>query len=100
MDGYAHDLRTGTRVSYRGRSRDASIPGPRVTGTVSGAGVFDRYTMETWIPVQPDGAPSDAEPALVRRGTIVEVISPADSVDTSRRPSDATGLTGVPESGE
>ena len=77
MDGHFCDLRTGTRVTYQTRSRDFDTSGGCVTGTVSGAGLFDRYTMETWIPVQADGAPSDAEPTLVRQGTIVEVIGPS-----------------------
>ncbi|WP_329056214.1 hypothetical protein OG738_21660 [Amycolatopsis sp. NBC_01488] len=77
MDGSFRDLRNGTRVAYRARPRDVDTSRGCLTGTVSGAGVFDRYTMETWIPVQADGAPSDAEPTLVRRGTIVEIIDPS-----------------------
>ncbi|GAB3158578.1 hypothetical protein [Amycolatopsis sp. NPDC004378] len=64
------DPSTGARVAFAARRAGAAAP--PVTGTVVGAAVFDRYTSETWIPVQPDGSAPDTEPALVRRGDILE----------------------------
>ncbi|MCR6487768.1 hypothetical protein M8542_33580 [Amycolatopsis sp. OK19-0408] len=70
MNEPQHDLDAGARVAYTPRRGKATAP--PLTGTVAGAPVFDRYTSETWIPVQPDGSAADTEPALVRRGDILE----------------------------
>jgi hypothetical protein len=69
VDEPQHDLAAGVRVAYASRRGRAAPPR---TGTVAGAPVFDRYTSETWIPVQPDGSAADTEPALIRRGDIFE----------------------------
>jgi hypothetical protein len=78
VDSWAHDLRAGVRVTYTPRQCNRELARPPLTGTVAGAPVFDRYTMETWIPVQPDGASTDTEPALIRQGNIVEVVTGRD----------------------
>ncbi len=74
MDEKGHALRTGARVMYMRRHRDHATSLPAATGTVAGRPVFDRYTMETWIPVQPDGTSTDTEPTLIRRSNIVDLI--------------------------
>ena len=66
-----HDLDTGVRVAYT--PHWGKTTAPPLTGTVAGAAVFDRYTSGTWIPVHPDGSAADTEPALVRRGDILEL---------------------------
>lgn len=66
-------LSTGTRVTYTVRGRSGEVTRSSCTGTIAGKPIFDRYTMEVWIPVQPDGASEDVEPRLIRRETIIEV---------------------------
>jgi hypothetical protein len=78
VESWTHDLCAGARVTYVPRQRNRELAPPPVMGTVAGAPVFDRYTMETWIPVQPDGTSTDTEPALIRHGNIVEVVTGRD----------------------
>jgi len=45
-------------------------------GTVTGTPIFDRYTSQVWVPVQPDGASADVEPSLIRKDSIVDTVGP------------------------
>ncbi|MTD55782.1 hypothetical protein [Amycolatopsis pithecellobii] len=73
MDHQNTGLSAGARVTYRVRGRSGDGPRPCCHGTVAGEPIFDRYTMEVWVPVQPDGASDDVEPRLIRKESIIEV---------------------------
>ncbi|WP_236796936.1 hypothetical protein [Amycolatopsis sp. GM8] len=66
-------LSTGSRVTYRVPSRFGDVTRLCRQGTVAGEPIFDQYTMEVWVPVQPDGSSDDAEPRLIRKESIIEV---------------------------
>jgi len=66
-------LCTGTRVTYAVRSNAGDVSRLCRRGTVAGKPIFDRYTSEVWVPVQPDGASEDVEPALIRRDSIIDI---------------------------
>ncbi|HVW41194.1 MAG TPA: hypothetical protein VHC18_07580 [Amycolatopsis sp.] len=65
-------LCTGTRVTYAVRSNGEMTRFCR-RGTVAGAPIFDRYTSEVWVPVQPDGTSEDVEPSLIRQDSIIDI---------------------------
>ena len=66
-------LRAGTRVMYAVRSHAGETTRLCRRGTVTGASIFDRYTSQVWVPVQPDGSSEDVEPSLIRRDSIIDV---------------------------
>ncbi|HJQ47220.1 MAG TPA: hypothetical protein VJ870_13020 [Amycolatopsis sp.] len=66
------ELCTGTRVTYAVRSAGEMTRLCR-RGTVTGAPIFDRYTSQVWVPVQPDGTSEDIEPSLIRKDSIIDI---------------------------
>lgn len=76
MDQGQQGLRAGTRVTYKVRGRAGDVTRLCRRGTVTGTPIFDRYTSQVWVPVQPDGASADVEPSLIRKDSIVDTVGP------------------------
>ena len=66
-------LSAGTRVTYSVRSNAGGVTRRCRRGTVAGAPIFDQYTSEVWVPVQPDGTSDDVEPSLIRKDSIIDI---------------------------
>ncbi|OXM56152.1 hypothetical protein CFP71_15150 [Amycolatopsis thailandensis] len=60
-------LHAGTRVVVACPGSTGTALPIATHDTVAGVSIFDRFTMQMWVPVQIDGAADDSEPRLVKR---------------------------------
>ncbi|WP_158633112.1 hypothetical protein [Amycolatopsis sp. WAC 01376] len=51
------------------------------TGTVAGCSLRDEHTGTTWVPVRPDGVPTDAPARVVRATDILDASPPIHRPD-------------------